>query len=92
MFPVKKAEENKFILTAPSEFIPPSLSCCHFVPPPCLRQLQAIAVAAGVRDSGVLVPWGAGVCPMLAAPLLPCPQDSQQLQELHSSKASLELS
>lgn len=33
MFPVKKAEENKFILTAPSEFIPPSLSCCHFVPP-----------------------------------------------------------
>lgn len=26
MFPVKKAEENKFILTAATEFIPPPLS------------------------------------------------------------------
>jgi len=168
MFPVKKTEENKFILTAPTEFIPPSLShfCCVYPSLQWLRAITAVSVTdstvlgvrrcsglsaeEGLAPAGIaashlssphripslssflhhscLVPaipgsacggpfvaythtWaeqmageevmlrshvtgsaGSGTHLILAAPLLPCPQDSQQLQELHVSKTSLKLS
>lgn len=76
MFPVKKAEENKFILTASNWIIPPGLSVCVHLPSDSKQWQQALVIWQQHAVIVVFKTWDRNFLAVLFASLVPCLCDS----------------